>query len=177
MRAVAGVIFRRNFMSADTMAFHFVQSDEYEYLEDDEESEYSVLAYLGADPDTGASYYASAMLSPHGADVEYSFSVIERINDEERLLTSGLETQEIFQDQADRRSVLRVILELTECLLAWKEPAAVERCTADVVTNDEMLAKHILVSQIFRKCGYNVTDCGDWNGQKIWRAERIAEQG
>jgi hypothetical protein len=113
----------------------------------------------------------SVALSPFGDDVEYSFTVVERKNDQERLFTSGLETKDIF-GKGDRSAIRMVILDATEIVLTWKEPPLVDRCTSDANPPAGAVVKHTLVGQIFKKCGYKVTECGDWNGQLVWRAER-----
>jgi hypothetical protein len=153
------------------MAFQFVQPDaeDFELIEEDGES--AVVAYVGHDPDTEASYFVSVALSPFGDDVEYSFTVVERKNDQERLFTSGLETKDIF-GKVDRSAIRMVILDATEMVLTWKEPPLVDRCTSDGNLPAGAVVKHTLVGQIFKKCGYKVTECGDWNGQLVWRAER-----
>src|SRR3974377_35790 len=105
------------------MAFQFVHPDEseFEFIEEDGES--TVLAYVGHDPDTDASYFVAATLSPFGDEVEYSFTVIERKGDQERQFTSGLETKGFFE-KIDRIAIRVVILDVTEALLKWKEPVA-----------------------------------------------------
>ena len=156
------------------MAFQFVQldTDDFECIEEDGES--TVLAYMGHDPDIDASYFVAATLSPFDDHVEYGFTTIERKGGEDRKFNSGLETKDIFV-KPDRWLIRMVILDATEILLNWKKPALVDRCTADANLTQDALVKHNLVSMIFKKCGYKVTDCGDWNGQLLWKAERVAQ--
>ena len=151
------------------MAFQFV-GDEFEYIE--EESESTVLAYLGYDSDADASYFAAVTLSPFDDYVEYTFTVIRHREDNDEPFTSGLATKGFFEE-ADRKAILSLILRATELLLNWKEPPLVDRCTSDADLQPKALVKHDLVSEVFKKCGYKVTDCGDWNGQKLWKAERV----
>jgi hypothetical protein len=157
------------------MAFEFVHphSDDFDFYE--ENGEAGVRAYVGCDSVTGCSYYILTTLSPFDDHVEYSFTVVERKDDDERQFTSGLETRNFFGG-TDRAAILMVILEATALLLNWQTPAVVDRCTSDVISDAKPKAKHLMVSQIFKNCGYNVTDCGDWNGQLIWKAERVAAQ-
>ncbi len=157
------------------MAFQFVQldTDDYECIEEGGES--TVLAYVGYDPDTEASYFVATTLSPFDGEVEYSFTIIERTGDQDRQFNSGLETKHIFL-KLDRGLIRMVILEATKLLLTWKEPPVVDRCTSDANLPRAAVVKHTLVTQIFKKCGYKVTDCGDWNGQLLWKAERVAQE-
>ena len=131
------------------------------------------MAYVGRDEETDSAYYVSAALSPFDDAVEFTFSVIRRVNDAENQYLSEIATKGPIPDPADRTAILMVILEITEALLDWKKPARVDRCTADANLEDKALHKHQLVSQIFKDCGYKVTDCGDWNGQLLWAAERV----
>lgn len=156
------------------MTFQFVHpaAEEFECLEDDGES--TVFAYVGHDPDTTASYLVAATLSPFGDDFEYSFAIIERKDGNDRQFSSGLETKDLFE-KMDRSAIRSVVLEATEILLNWKKPQTVDRCTSDANIPDSAMVKHGLVSHIFKNCGYSVTECGDWNGQLCWKAERVAQ--
>lgn len=152
------------------MAFQFAAGD-YQQIEEGDES--TILAYLGHDPDTEAYYYAAVTLSPFEDHVEYSFTIIRRCRGEDQPFTSGLETKGMFET-ADRRAILGVISEATRRLLNWKKPALVDRCTSDANLTGKSLDKHTRITAIFGMCDYKVTDCGDWNGQKVWKAERVA---
>jgi hypothetical protein len=111
------------------MAFQFVDpGDDYDLIEEDGDS--YVLAYVGGDPATGCTYFVAATLSPFNDCVEYSFSVIERCNGNDRQFTSGLETKGLF-GKADRSAILSVIGKATEILLDWKRAPVVDRCTSD----------------------------------------------
>ena len=147
--------------------------DDFELIEEDGES--FVVAYVGADTDTGFTYYAATALSPFFDYVEYSFYIVERWpNGTERQFDSGQETKGVF-NEADRTAILGVIILATELLLDWKQPPLVDRCTSDADLPNKAQLKHTSITGIFRSCGYKVTSCGDWNGKLVWRAETVAE--
>jgi hypothetical protein len=156
-----------------TMTFEYEDpGDDYELIE--EEGESFVVAYVGSDIDTGCAYYAVAALSPLYDYFEYSFFVIERCSGSEEQFNSGLKTNGLF-NEVDRSAILTVVLRATEMLLDWKQPLLVDRCTFDANLPKKALVKHTLISKIFSGCGYKITSCDDWNGKRVWRAERVAE--
>ena len=119
------------------------------------------------------SYFVAATLSPYDDYFEYSFTVIERSGNTEREITSGLATVGLFS-KADRIAVRQVVFAATGELLNWKRPLRIDRCTADPNLPDKAMLKHLFISEVFKKCGYEVTKCEDWNGQAIWQADLVA---
>jgi hypothetical protein len=61
----------------------------------------TVLCYIGYNWELEASYFVAAALSPYDDYFEYSFTVIERRDNAEREMTSGLETVGLLS-KADR---------------------------------------------------------------------------
>jgi hypothetical protein len=154
------------------MPFIFHHPSDFEFIETDGES--TVLAFIGDTPDIPASYFASATLSPYDEGVsEYSFAISERAGDDETPYFSGLNTKNLFGNE-DRAAILTVVLEITETLLVWKRPSRVHRCTNDANPPPEARAKHEAITRVFERCGFTVSQCGDWHGQLIWDAEQVA---
>ena len=133
----------------------------------------TVLCYLGYNSEFETSYFVAAALSPYDDHFEYSFTVIERRDNAEREMTSGLATLGLFS-KADRIAIRQVVCAATEQLLNWKKPPRIDRCTADANLPEKAMLKHLLISEVFKKCGYDVTRCEGWNGQAIWRADLVA---
>lgn len=131
------------------------------------------MCRVGTDLAAHKLYFAAVGLDPfpEGAP-EYWFGILERnaYTGEADLVLSGLRFARIIS-KADKMAILQVICGLTDLLLQECKPKKVTRVTHDAYQGGKGIEKHEVISKVFLDCGYRVTRCDSWGGQRAWLCE------
>jgi len=135
-----------------------------------EGKEYSIHVHVGYDDSENKTYSVVVGLSPiPPGEYEYYFALIEvdADTDSERMIWDGRQTKEII-GETERREILRVVMGLTKGLLDQVKPPIFYMATHGEYLPDRAMTKYRALHQVFRDCGYNITQTDPYHGKRSW---------
>ena len=137
---------------------------------------YALPIDIGYDDDAGIDYTLLVGLdhSLPGEEFEFFFCIIETdvITEHEYTIWSGKETCNKFS-RYDRSIIRSCLLCVTEHLIRGVTPDSFSMTTHDENLPEGALEKFRLLNDIFRCCGYAVSERGRRFGNHSWRMERV----